>query len=115
MKTGSPGQYEGYIVDVLDALAESNNFTYSITPEQDGVYGVKDDKGNWNGMMGRLVSKVRTTRVYSSSCAFNSMSENMIEKLWLWKIIVKIEHDWQLVMSVFYSCVGMINVWYVML
>lgn len=81
MKTGSPGQYEGYIVDVLDALAESNNFTYSITPEQDGVYGVKDDKGNWNGMMGQLVGKVRTTRVYSSSCAFNSMSENMIEKL----------------------------------
>lgn len=60
MKTGSPGQYEGYTVDVLDALAEANNFTYSITPEQDGVYGVKDDKGNWNGMMGQLVSKVRT-------------------------------------------------------
>lgn len=57
MKTGSPGQYEGYTVDVLDALAEANNFTYSITPEQDGVYGVKDDKGNWNGMMGQLVSK----------------------------------------------------------
>lgn len=67
MKTGSPGQYEGYTVDVLDALAEANNFTYSITPEQDGVYGVKDDKGNWNGMMGQLVSKVRTVSVYNSS------------------------------------------------
>lgn len=66
MKTGSPGQYEGYTVDVLDALAEANNFTYSITPEQDGVYGVKDDKGNWNGMMGQLVSKVRTVSVYNS-------------------------------------------------
>ena len=59
MESGSPGQYEGYIVDILNSLASQNNFTYSIVPEPDGVYGVKDDKGNWNGMMGNLVSKVR--------------------------------------------------------
>ena len=59
MESGSPGQYEGYIVDILNSLASQNNFTFSIVPEPDGVYGVKDDKGNWNGMMGKLVSKVR--------------------------------------------------------
>nr|XP_022299225.1 probable glutamate receptor [Crassostrea virginica] len=57
MESGSPGQYEGYIVDILNSLASQNNFTYSIVPEPDGVYGVKDDKGNWNGMMGKLVNK----------------------------------------------------------
>lgn len=95
MKTGSPGQYEGYTVDVLDALAETNNFTYSITPEQDGVYGVKDDKGNWNGMMGQLVSKVRTVSVYNTwnSPDFYSVWENMSEKMLLH---VQIEHSLQL-------------------
>ena len=55
MESGSPGQYEGYIVDILNSLTSQNNFTYSIVPEPDGVYGAKDDKGNWNGMMGKLV------------------------------------------------------------
>ena len=44
MKSGSAGQYEGYIVDILNSQASQNNFTYSIVPEPGGVYGVKDDK-----------------------------------------------------------------------
>ena len=66
MESGSAGQYEGYIVDILNSLASQNNFTYSIVSEPDWIYGVKNDKGNWNGMMGKLVNKVRLRYAYFS-------------------------------------------------
>lgn len=55
--SGSPGKYEGYMIDVLNALSKSANFTYTIQPEPEGVYGMKDAKGDWSGMMGLLVTK----------------------------------------------------------
>lgn len=56
-------KYEGYCIDLLDAIASSehfdNNMKYVIREVADNSYGRKDADGRWNGMIGELLSGVR--------------------------------------------------------
>ena len=42
-------RYEGYLVDLLDALAQKLHVNYELQLQQDGRYGMKDESGEWQG------------------------------------------------------------------
>ena len=51
--------FEGFLIDILDHLAHDLNFEYKIKPNTRG-YGMLDTKsGNWSGLVGQLVERVR--------------------------------------------------------
>ena len=45
----------GLVVDILDELSRSMNFTYELYLVPDGIYGRQDANGVWLGMVGELV------------------------------------------------------------
>lgn len=63
-------RYEGFALDLLDALAEKLHFSYEIHPVKDGKYGRQDSKtGEWDGMIGEVVNGVRNHFDYLSRYA----------------------------------------------
>ena len=51
--------FEGFLIDIIDHLAHDLNFEYKIKPNT-GEYGMLDRKsGNWSGLVGQLVERVR--------------------------------------------------------
>ncbi len=57
MKEG--GGYEGFVIDILDKVAARLRFRYDMRPAADGLYGARDNRGLWNGMIGELQRRVR--------------------------------------------------------
>ncbi len=51
--------FEGFLVDVLDAIAEKTGFDYDIHLVSDGLYGSRLRDGQWNGMVGEITDDVR--------------------------------------------------------
>ena len=53
------GRYEaeGSYPDLLNALASTMNFTYTIGPPPDNKWGGKQSDGSWNGMMNQVVNE----------------------------------------------------------
>ena len=53
------GRYEalGSYPDLLNALASTMNFTYTIAPPPDNKWGGKQSDGSWNGMMNQVVNE----------------------------------------------------------
>ena len=58
--------YEGYCIDVLDQLASELKFTYEIEAFPNGTYGAEVN-GQWDGLIGELVSKVWSAKANSST------------------------------------------------
>uniref|UniRef100_A0A668RUR8 Glutamate receptor n=1 Tax=Oreochromis aureus TaxID=47969 RepID=A0A668RUR8_OREAU len=54
---GKPKKYQGFSIDVLDALANYLGFKYEIYVAPDHKYGSLQPDGQWNGLMGELVFK----------------------------------------------------------
>ncbi|KAI7797652.1 glutamate receptor ionotropic [Triplophysa rosa] len=54
---GKPKKYQGFSIDVLDALANYLGFKYEIYVAPDHKYGSQQADGTWNGLMGELVFK----------------------------------------------------------
>lgn len=52
-------ELEGFCMDLLSQLSQKIGFTYDLHLVKDGRYGAMDTSGNWNGMIGELVSGVR--------------------------------------------------------
>ncbi|KAK6737583.1 hypothetical protein RB195_019969 [Necator americanus] len=50
----STNHYEGFCIDLLNEMAAILKFNYTIIEVQDGSYGIEDDKGRWNGIIGVL-------------------------------------------------------------
>ncbi|GIY46872.1 glutamate receptor ionotropic, kainate 2 [Caerostris extrusa] len=48
-------RYEGYCVDLIEAIADDLKFQYKIKEVDDGSYGRKNDLGEWNGMIRELI------------------------------------------------------------
>lgn len=57
-KTNSTFKYYGFCVDILLDLANRLNFTFEIEIVKDQTFGKKNEKGEWNGIIGELVSRV---------------------------------------------------------
>ena len=51
-------EWEGYCIDLLSTLASKLGFKYDIHLVKDGRYGVKDERGDWSGMIGEVVRGV---------------------------------------------------------
>ncbi|PAV77007.1 hypothetical protein WR25_00124 [Diploscapter pachys] len=49
-------RFEGYCIDLIDLVKDEVNFTYTIYEVEDGLFGTTDANGNWNGLIGALVS-----------------------------------------------------------
>ncbi|XP_009584210.1 PREDICTED: glutamate receptor ionotropic, delta-2, partial [Fulmarus glacialis] len=54
---GKPKKYQGFSIDVLEALATYLGFKYEIYVAPDHKYGSPQDDGSWNGLIGELVFK----------------------------------------------------------
>ncbi|CCD61468.1 GLutamate Receptor family (AMPA) [Caenorhabditis elegans] len=53
IKTGE-NQYEGFCIDLLNEMTQVLKFNYTIIEVQDGTYGIEDESGRWNGIIGAL-------------------------------------------------------------
>lgn len=47
-------QFEGFAVDLIEELSKIMGFRYQFKLVSDGAYGIKDENGEWNGMIGQL-------------------------------------------------------------
>uniref|UniRef100_A0A8C7XUS5 Glutamate receptor n=1 Tax=Oryzias sinensis TaxID=183150 RepID=A0A8C7XUS5_9TELE len=54
---GKPKKYQGFSIDILDALSNYLGFKYEIYVAPDHKYGSLQADGQWNGLMGELVFK----------------------------------------------------------
>ena len=55
--------FEGFIIDLLNELADVVGFRYRIELVPDGNYGAKLESGEWNGMVREVIDRV-------SDCGF---------------------------------------------
>jgi len=46
--------YQGFIWDLLNHIAESQGFDFSIVLSDDSQYGVEEEPGNWTGLIGMV-------------------------------------------------------------
>ncbi|CAB3411013.1 unnamed protein product [Caenorhabditis bovis] len=53
IKSGE-NRYEGFCIDLLNEMAKVLKFNYTIIEVQDGTYGIEDESGRWNGIIGAL-------------------------------------------------------------
>lgn len=61
-------RYEGYCVDLIEAIAQKLNFKYKIHINEEKQPGKKDPKtGKWNGMIGELIDGVSIPDICNTS------------------------------------------------
>ncbi|XP_076458894.1 glutamate receptor ionotropic, kainate 3-like [Babylonia areolata] len=48
-------RYQGICMDILNELAFRLNFSYVILEPEDGLYGVQNDNGSWNGLVAMIL------------------------------------------------------------
>jgi len=51
---GDNNAYQGFIWDILNHIAESQGFDFSIVLSDDSQYGVEEQPGNWTGLIGMV-------------------------------------------------------------
>ncbi|XP_055340757.1 glutamate receptor ionotropic, NMDA 3A-like [Paramacrobiotus metropolitanus] len=51
------GNWVGFIPDYVKAVAAQAGLTYNLAVQADGVYGMPQADGSWNGLIGALASK----------------------------------------------------------
>ena len=72
-------RFEGYCVDLLQELSKALGFSYEIRLAADGAYGIKNDSGYWNGMIGEVVyGKVSES---SNRSSIHASARSMIRKV----------------------------------
>ena len=60
--TGDPKPTEkfvGYIPDLIARLSQMLNFEYELKHVKDGKYGSIGANGNWTGLIGEVLAKVK--------------------------------------------------------
>nr|AID61273.1 ionotropic receptor [Calliphora stygia] len=53
----APKGYKGYCIDLINEIAEIVHFDYTIQEVEDGKFGNMDEKGDWNGIVKKLIDK----------------------------------------------------------
>ena len=51
-------RYEGFVLDMMDEISAMLKFTYELYEVPDGNFGSELPNGEWNGMMGQVMSGV---------------------------------------------------------
>lgn len=49
--------FKGFGIDLLNEIARVLSFEYDIYEVEDKLYGISNDKGEWNGMVRELMDK----------------------------------------------------------
>lgn len=49
--------FRGYCIDLIDEIAKLVKFDYDIKEVEDGKFGNMNDKGEWNGVVRKLIDK----------------------------------------------------------
>lgn len=70
-------QFEGFSVDLIKEVAEMLKFEYDIYLVHDGKFGSKQEHGDWNGMIGELLSGNATMSV--APLSINSQREEAVD------------------------------------
>ena len=52
------GMYEGFIVDLMNELAQIVGFRFRLVPVWDGKFGYRKPDGSWDGMVGEVLRRV---------------------------------------------------------
>lgn len=53
----APKGFRGYCIDLIDEIASIVKFDYQILEVEDGKFGNMDEKGEWNGIIRKLIDK----------------------------------------------------------
>ncbi|XP_001356575.4 ionotropic receptor 25a [Drosophila pseudoobscura] len=53
----APKGYKGYCIDLINEIAAIVHFDYTIQEVEDGKFGNMDEKGEWNGIVKKLIDK----------------------------------------------------------
>jgi hypothetical protein len=53
-------RFEGFLVDVIEALCAALDVEYELRLAEDGILGTVDRYGNWSGLVGELQRGVLT-------------------------------------------------------
>ncbi|XP_001660418.2 ionotropic receptor 25a [Aedes aegypti] len=53
----APKGFKGYCIDLLDEIAKIVKFDYEIKEVEDGKFGNMNEKGEWNGIVRKLIDK----------------------------------------------------------
>lgn len=56
--SNTTSKFVGFCMDILLDLADRLNFTFEIDIVKDKTFGKKNEKGEWNGIIGELVYRV---------------------------------------------------------
>ena len=56
--TNSSRRYEGYLIDLIEKIAEDLKFEYELYEVPDEQFGAMDDNGEWNGLIRELIDRV---------------------------------------------------------
>jgi hypothetical protein len=56
--SNSSHKFVGFCIDILLDLSERLNFSFEIEIVKDATFGKKNEKGEWNGIIGELVNRV---------------------------------------------------------
>ncbi|CAG5131286.1 unnamed protein product, partial [Candidula unifasciata] len=70
-------RFEGFAVDLIDDIAKMLEFDYEIYLVHDGKFGSKLPNGEWNGMIGELLSGNATMSV--APLSINAQREDVID------------------------------------
>lgn len=91
---GKPKKYQGYSIDVLDALSNYLGFKYEIYVAPDHKYGLAQTDGTWNGLIGELVSKVRANRPYDDTLFWMCSSIPTTQLTHSFEFLVMLRNEW---------------------
>ncbi|KAM7352961.1 ionotropic receptor 25a-like isoform 2-T2 [Cochliomyia hominivorax] len=53
----APNGYKGYCIDLINEIADILQFNYTIQEVEDGKFGNMNEKGEWNGVIRKLIDK----------------------------------------------------------
>ncbi|CAJ0596382.1 unnamed protein product [Cylicocyclus nassatus] len=64
-------KYEGYCIDLLQRIAALCKFNYTIHEVKDKAYGIREENGKWNGMVGELINGEADLAVASLTISYS--------------------------------------------
>lgn len=53
----APKGFKGYCIDLINEIAKKVGFDYTIKEVEDGKFGNLNEKGEWNGIVRKLIDK----------------------------------------------------------
>ena len=56
-------RFEGFTIDLLQRVSKDLQFKYHIIVSPGNLYGQQDKNGEWNGMVGSIMARVRYEHV----------------------------------------------------